>query len=50
MKKHYLNFFPTDIDNMSIRQLHTFLDKLEDAQDLASDKLSELLIAKKFQN
>tara|TARA_R110000787_G_scaffold80399_1_gene175047 strand:+ start:478 stop:630 length:153 start_codon:yes stop_codon:yes gene_type:complete len=50
MNKHYLNFFPADIDNMSIRQLHTFLDKLENAQELASDKLSKLLIARKFQN
>ena len=50
MNKHYLNFFPTDINNMSIEQLHTLCDKLENAQECASIKLFELLIARKFQN
>lgn len=50
MKNAYINITPADIDNMSITQLHTLLDKLENAQDLASGKLSKLLIARKFQN
>ena len=50
MENTYINFTPADIDNMSITQLHTLLEKLENARDLASDKLSKLLIARKFQN